>query len=155
MGTLEVVGGAGKDGDANKLAIWGRSRWSLAGDADLWSAIWGALKVIVTAAIKPSAEAACRLCRGGAVKTEGQLSIYFFAPPHKAISDCVPIKGEARPHKAVADCAPKTQRKVKKALYPYLPLLAFTGPYWPLSNCATLSNLLFCNWIRTVAAEER
>ena len=23
-----------KDGDANKLAIWGRSRWSLAGDAD-------------------------------------------------------------------------------------------------------------------------
>ena len=36
--------GAGKDGDANKLAIWGRSRWSLDGDADLWSAIWGALK---------------------------------------------------------------------------------------------------------------
>ena len=27
---------------------------------------------MATAAIKPSAEAACRLCRGGAVKTEGQ-----------------------------------------------------------------------------------
>ena len=30
---------------------------------------------MATAAIKPRAEAACRLCRGGAVKTEGQLSI--------------------------------------------------------------------------------
>ena len=27
---------------------------------------------MATAAIKPSAEAACRLCRGRAVKTEGQ-----------------------------------------------------------------------------------
>ena len=27
---------------------------------------------MVTAAIKPSAEAACRLCRGEAVKTNGQ-----------------------------------------------------------------------------------
>lgn len=27
---------------------------------------------MATAAIKPSAEAACRLCRGGAVKTKGQ-----------------------------------------------------------------------------------
>ena len=27
---------------------------------------------MATAAIKPSAETACRLCRGGAVKTEGQ-----------------------------------------------------------------------------------
>ncbi len=27
---------------------------------------------MATAAIKPSAEAACRLCGGGAVKTEGQ-----------------------------------------------------------------------------------
>ncbi len=27
---------------------------------------------MVTAAIKPSAKAACRLCRGGAVKTKGQ-----------------------------------------------------------------------------------
>ena len=49
VGTLEVVGRK-KDGDANKLANWGRSRWSLAGDADLWSAIWGALKVIVNSA---------------------------------------------------------------------------------------------------------
>ena len=53
LGSLGVLGcrnsgggrGAGRDGDANKLAIWGRSRWSLAGDADLWSAIWGALGV--------------------------------------------------------------------------------------------------------------
>ena len=28
--------------------------------------------LMATAAIKPSAEAACRLCRGGAVKTKGQ-----------------------------------------------------------------------------------
>ena len=27
---------------------------------------------MATAAIKPSAEVACKLCRGGAVKTEGQ-----------------------------------------------------------------------------------
>jgi len=40
-------------------------------------------------------------------------SIINSAPPHKAISDCAPIKGEARPHKAVADCAPKLQRKKK------------------------------------------
>ena len=32
--------------------------------------------LIVTAASEPRAEAACRLCRGGAVKTEGQLSIF-------------------------------------------------------------------------------
>ena len=30
---------------------------------------------MATAAIKPSAETACRLCRGGAVKTEGQWPI--------------------------------------------------------------------------------
>ena len=49
-GDSEGGQGAKKDGDANKLAIWGRSQWSLAGDADFQSAIWGALKVIVNSA---------------------------------------------------------------------------------------------------------
>jgi len=50
LGVIERTGRRQEDGDANKLANWGRSRWSLAGDADLWSAIWGALGVLVVKA---------------------------------------------------------------------------------------------------------
>ena len=49
------------------------------------------IPLIVTAAIKPSAEVACRLCRGGAVKTEGQLSIFncqFNILHYRMLSTC-------------------------------------------------------------------
>ena len=49
---------------------------------------------MATAAIKPRAEAACRLCRGEAVKAKGQSSLLFLIEKRKIVAVAMLLRND-------------------------------------------------------------